>query len=324
MKIGTITLPHGLFLAPMAGFSDFGMRSVCREMGAEYLTGEMVSANAVLYSREKSVALARVREEELPCAVQIFGHDPAIMANAAAWAAAGVGGGVPPTAIDINMGCPVHKIVAAGDGSALMRDPHLAAQIVAAVKAAVSLPVTVKIRAGWDASSINAPEVARALEAAGADVLCVHGRTRSQGYSGGADWSVIRAVKRAVSIPVVGNGDVTDAASALRMKEQTGCDGVMIGRGAVGNPFVFREVVAALEGRECPPPTPEEKYDLAVRQLWLSVEDKGEVTGILESRKHLCGYLSGVRGGSAARVAVNHATTVQEIKEILAAALLKA
>ncbi len=321
MVFSNITLKHGLFLAPLAGFTDYAFRTVARSFGAEYLTSEMVSAKAVCYQDKSTLPLARVRADEPPCAVQIFGHEPEVMARAAARIAAGVDGGVIPTAIDINMGCPVHKIAGSGDGSALMKDPRLAGEIVRTVKAAVPLPVTVKIRAGWDARHINATEVARAVEAAGADMICVHGRTKAQGYSGTADYGVIAAVKEAVSVPVVGNGDVTSATAARRLLDATGCDGIMIGRGAVGNPFLFREIIAMLEGASCPPPTPEEKYETALRQLSLAIADKGETIALLESRKQLSNYLSGIRGGGAYRAALVTATSFDEIAEILHNAL---
>ncbi len=321
MQFSDIQLRHGLFLAPLAGFTDYAFRTIARAYGAEYLTSEMVSAKAVTFKDRNTLPLARVRADELPCAVQIFGHEPAVMAEAAARIAEGVSDGVKPTAIDINMGCPVHKIAGSGDGSALMKDPHLAAEIVRAVKGAVSLPVTVKIRAGWDAHHINAVEVAKHLEDAGADMICVHGRTKTQGYSGSADYRIIADVKRAVSVPVVGNGDVTSAAAAKRMIEETGCDGIMVGRGAVGNPFLFREIIAMLEGRDCPPPTREEKYDTALRQLALAIDDKGETIALLESRKQLSNYISGIRGGAAHRAALVTASSHEEIASILHAAL---
>jgi nifR3 family TIM-barrel protein len=324
MKIGSLELPHGLFLAPMAGYTDYAMRRVCREMGAEYLTGEMVSAKAVCFSDRKTIPLARVRADEVPCAVQLFGHECAVMAEAAAVVARGVDGGVAPCAIDINMGCPVHKIVGSGDGSALMRDPHLAEQIVRAVKDAVKIPVTVKIRAGWDGDSVNAPEVARAVEAGGADMVCVHARTRRQGYSGTADYGVIAAVKRAVKIPVVGNGDVRDALSARRLLDEALCDGIMVGRAAVGNPFVFREIAAMLDGSSAPAPTSEERYETALHQLALAIADKGEATAVLESRKQIGEYFSGYRGGAPARAALNQATSLAQVAAILRSVLFPA
>lgn len=317
MKIGERELTHGLFLAPMAGFTDRAHRTVCREMGAEWLTTEMVSAKALCYQDRKTAPLARVEAWETPCAVQLFGHEPDVMAEAARRIEAGVCGGVIPAAIDINMGCPVHKIVSNGDGSRLMQTPELAGRIVRAVRDAVRLPVTVKIRTGWDADHRNAPELARVLEAAGADLICVHGRTRAQGYSGRADWLTIAAVRAAVRIPVVANGDIRDADSALRAKEITGCDGLAIGRGSVGNPFVFREIAAALDGRVWTPPTPQQRYDTAVRQLDLAVQDKGETVAVLEARRQLGGYLSGIRGATDARIALNGATEVDRIREIL-------
>ncbi len=321
MRFSNIELTHGLFLAPLAGFTDYAFRHVARKMGAEYLTSEMVSAKAVCYTDRNTLPLARVRADEMPCAVQIFGHEPEIMARAAARVAEGVDGGVSPVAIDINMGCPVHKVAGNGDGSALMKDPHLAEQIVRAVREAVSLPVTVKIRAGWDAHHINAAEVARAVEAGGASMICVHGRTKTQAYAGKADYRVIADVKRAVGVPVVGNGDITDAAAARRMLDETGCDGMMIGRGAVGNPFIFREITAMLEGRDIVPPTREEKYETALRQLSLAIADKGETIALLESRKQLSNYLSGIRGGAAHRAALVTATSYNEIADILYTAL---
>lgn len=316
MKLGNVTLSHGLFLGPMAGYTDYAMRRVAREAGAEYLTTEMVSAKAITYADRKTAPIARVGVEELPCAVQLFGHEPDVLAEAARKVASGAYGAV-PTAIDLNMGCPVHKIVSGGDGSALMRDPALAATLVGAVKRAVSLPVTVKMRIGWDPAHVNASEFAKAVEAAGADMICVHGRTRTQGYSGTADLSWIAAVKAAVSVPVVGNGDIRDVPSALRMYRETGCDGIMIGRGAVGNPFLFGQIVCALEGRPYTKPTPEQIWQTAMRQLSLAIADKGEATAVLESRKQIGEYLNGYRCAAVARREINSATSPDALSEIL-------
>ena len=316
MKIGNVTLKHGLFLAPLAGYTDYAMRTVARKAGAEMTVSEMVSSRALCYHDEKTPALARVGEDELPMAVQIFGSEPHFMAEAAKMVAEGMGGGVIPTAIDINMGCPVKKIVSAGDGSALMKDPALVYNIVRSVSLAVSLPVTVKIRAGWDERHKNAVEVAKAAEAGGAALITVHGRTRSQLYSGTADREIIAAVKSAISCPVVGNGDIRTAADAISMMKETGCDGVMIGRGAVGNPFIFREIISALEGEAYTPPSLSERLSVALHQLRLAVTDKGERTGIHEARKQFCEYLRGVRGATVMRVAVNHAESYGEIEAL--------
>ncbi len=317
MQLGDIPIPHGLFLGPMAGYTDYAFRRICRECGAEYLTTEMVSAKAISFSDKKTAPIACVHEGEPPCAVQLFGHEAQVIAEAAKVVAKGMTNGVPPTSIDINMGCPVKKIVGAGDGSALMKTPEIASQIVRAVKEAVSLPVTVKIRLGWDKMSINAPAFARMLEEAGADMICVHGRTRSQGYSGVADWGVIRQVKEVVSVPVVANGDVRDVESAKRILDVTGCDGIMIGRGAVGNPFLFGQIAAALEGKTVVTPTHEERFATAMRHLQYAIEDKGETIAILESRKQLGSYFLGYQGGAPARFALNQATTYEEIEGIL-------
>lgn len=316
LSFGSITLRYGLMLAPLAGYTDRAMRAVCRQHGAEYEVSEMVSSRALCYHDAKTPALARVLPEELPMAVQIFGCEPQFMAEAAAMAAEGMDGGVPPSAIDINMGCPVKKIVGAGDGSALMKDPALAEAIVRAVKSAVSIPVTVKIRAGWDNEHRNAVTVAKAVEAGGADLITVHGRTRAQMYSGEADLSVIAAVKEAVSVPVVGNGDIRSASDFLRMREVTGCDGVMIGRGAVGNPFLFEEIICALEGKEFVPPTVRERIETALLQLRLAIDDKGERVGVAEARKQFCEYLHGVRGATVLRVAVNRENSYAAIEAL--------
>lgn len=322
MQIGSVLFPHGLFLGPMAGYTDFAMRTVCREMGAEGLVTEMVSAKAVVYGDRKTIPLARVSAEECPCAVQLFGHEPEVLAEAARIVAAGVGGGVAPTMIDLNMGCPVHKIVSGGDGSALMRDPALAERIVRTVRDAVKIPVTVKIRLGWDDAHRNAPEVARAAESGGADAVFVHGRTRTQFYAGTADYRGIGEVVRAVSLPVIGNGDVRDAEGCARLLRESGCAGIMVGRGAVGNPFLFRTLAALLSGQPLPPPpTAAEKYAVAKRQLTLAAKEKGESVAVLEARKHLGEYLRGIRGGSAARAEIFRAESAEEMLRILAAAL---
>ena len=316
MRIGNAILKHGLFLAPLAGYTDYAMRTVCRERGAEMVVSEMVSSRALCYHDAKTPALARVGVQELPMAVQIFGCEPSFMAEAAKMVAEGMDGGVIPTAIDINMGCPVKKIVSAGDGSALMKNPSLVYEIVRAVTGAVSLPVTVKIRAGWDEGHKNAVEVAKAAEASGASLIAVHGRTRTQMYSGKADLAIIGEVKACVSVPVVGNGDIRSAADALFMKKETGCDGVMIGRGAVGNPFLFEEIAARFEGREYAPPTLAEKLEAALYQLRLAAQDKGEAVGVRETRKQFCEYLHGVRGATAMRLSVMKAESYGEIEEL--------
>ena len=331
MKIGNIELRHGLFVAPMAGISDKSFRRLCMQMGAEYSVSEMVCAKALVYEQKckksdadafKTGMLAAVMQEDLPMAIQIFGSEPEFIREATAMLVDGSYKGCKsdarPSAIDINMGCPVHKIVSNGEGSALMKNPELAGKIVEAAKSASNgIPVTVKIRAGWDQNSINAVQMAKILESSGADAICVHGRTRSQLYSGHSDNSVIAAVKAAVGVPVIGNGDVTDAESAIKMINETGCDGIMIGRAAIGNPFIFSEVRAALEGSLYTPPSPDEIVRTALLQVRNMIEEKGERIGIAESRKHLCRYLKGFRGSSEARGRVNLALTYEEIEEIL-------
>lgn len=332
MRIGNTEIAHGLFLAPLAGVSDRSFRRMARRFGAEYTVSEMVSAKALCYeqlskrpvtdTRVRTAPLAAVFREEEPMAVQLFGAEPSFVAEAARLLESGEYRGAcgesPPAAIDINMGCPMAKIVGNGEGSALLKDPALAADIVRATVRATSLPVTVKIRAGWDAESINAVEVAKRLEDAGASMICVHGRTRAQMYAPSADWSIIRAVKEAVSVPVVGNGDVFSGEDALRMLRETGCDGVMIARGAQGNPWIFSEVSAALEGRPYTPPTLTERLSIALEHAEDIVREKGERIGIAESRKHMAWYLHGIRGAATARNAVMTATTLDGLRAIFA------
>lgn len=319
LKIGGITLRHGLMLAPMAGFSDRGMRVVCREMGAEYSVTEMVSARAVVYGDKKTLALAAIRADEGPVALQIFGSEPDIMASAAQIMSRAVDlpGCVAPAAIDINMGCPVNKIFSNGEGSALMRSPSLIGKIVGAVKGATNLPVSVKLRLGIDRSAMNAVECAVAAEEAGANLITVHGRTRAEMYSGDADYEAIADVKKSVQIPLVANGDITDAQSALRAIRLTGADGIAVGRGAVGNPFVFAEISAAFEGRDYIAPDISERIDIALRQLSLAVADKGERIAIPESRKQIAAYLSSFRGASKIRARINASDSFSEVRDIL-------
>lgn len=328
IKIGDVELYDGLALAPLAGVSDRAFRRVCRECGADFSVSEMVSAKAMCYEqrsrrveRSPTAALASVRRDELPMAVQLFGSEPEFMAEAARMLEAndyiGCVSDVPPSVIDVNMGCPVRKIVGNGEGSALMRNIPLAADIVRAMTRAVKLPVTVKIRAGWDKDSINAVEMARALEDAGASMICVHARTREQMYEPSADWSVIAAVKAAVSIPVFGNGDIFSAQDAADMIERTECDGVMIARGAMGNPWIFSEILAAREGRAFVPPTVGARFATALGQIEEMITEKGERIGVAEAKKHLAWYCKGISGAASARSQIMQAEGFSELKAII-------
>jgi len=313
LRIGNLQLENPFLLAPLAGITDAPTRRLCREQGAALVCSEMVSGKGLWYKDKNTGKLLQIYEDEKPVAIQIFGHEPDVMAFTAR-ELDGLGNAV----LDINMGCPVPKIVKNGEGSALMKNPDLVYDIVSAVVKNSSKPVTAKIRAGWDDSSINAVEVAHAISAAGASAVAVHGRTREQFYSGQADWSVIARVKRAVNIPVIGNGDVVDGPSALRMMEETGCDFVMVGRGALGNPWIFRELIAAWKGDPQPdPPTTEDKKQMMLRHFKDLMELKGEYAAVREMRKHVGWYLKGVHGAAAFRGAVNQITKADLLEEAI-------
>ncbi len=317
MKIGNLNFRNGLFLAPLAGVTDHPFRRLCVRCGAEYVTTEMISAKAIRYGDLKTWRLGRIYDDERPAAVQLFGSEPEIMAYAASECERRLS----PASVDINMGCPMPKIYNNGDGSALMKNPALCGELVAAVKSAVSVPVTVKIRAGIDAEHINAVDVALECEKNGADCVYVHGRTREQLYSGSSDPTVIAAVKAALKIPVVANGDVTDAASATALLEKTGADGVMVARGAMGNPWIFSEIAAALEHRLYTPPTADERLSLIKEHIAVHIAEKGE-RALPELRKHLSWYIHGLPGSAAARAEINKATTGQELYSLLARVFL--
>ncbi len=317
MKIGNLNFRNGLFLAPLAGVTDHPFRRLCVRCGAEYVTTEMISAKAIRYGDLKTWRLGRIYDDERPAAVQLFGSEPEIMAYAASECERRLS----PASVDINMGCPMSKIYNNGDGSALMKSPALCGELVAAVKSAVSVPVTVKIRAGIDAEHINAVDVALECEKNGADCVYVHGRTREQLYSGSSDPTVIAAVKAALKIPVVANGDVTDAASATALLEKTGADGVMVARGAMGNPWIFSEIAAALEHRPYTPPTADERLSLIKEHIAVHIAEKGE-RALPELRKHLSWYIHGLPGSAAARAEINKATTGQELYSLLARVFL--
>ena len=317
MKIGNTELECGLVLAPMAGFSDRGMRVVSHRLGAELSVTEMVSAKAVVYKDKKTEALARILEDEGPCALQIFGSEPEIMAEAAGTLERGVTGGVPPIAIDINMGCPVNKIFSNGEGSALMKNPDLIYKISSAVSKSISLPLGVKLRLGVDLGSINAVECALAAEEGGASFVTVHGRTRVEMYSGNAHLEEIKKVKNSLHIPLIANGDIVSGESAVRAFEATGADAIMIGRGAIGNPFVFSEIKARLSGKEYTPPTLKERVDTALMQLSVAVLEKGERVAVCEARKQIALYVRAFHGAARVRAEINMATTYSEVESAL-------
>ncbi len=320
--LGKKEYPVGLMLAPMAGFSDRAMRLLAKECGAELSVTEMVSAKAVVYGDKKTVKLARIMADEGDVALQIFGSEPDTMARAADMLSKPLGEGcAAPVAIDINMGCPVNKIFSNGEGSALMRDPDKIYNIVRAVKGAIAIPVTVKIRLGVDREHLNAPECAMAAEAAGASLITVHGRTRVDLYSGTVDRNGIKNVKNSVHIPVIANGDITNGSEALYMLDVTGADGVAVGRGAVGNPFIFREILAAYRGEEYIPPSLSERAECALTQLRLASLDKGEKIAVPEARKQIALYLKGFPGAAAIRAEINMASTYTEVENIIRCAL---
>lgn len=312
MRIGNVEIADNVILAPMAGVTDLPFRLLCKEMGCGLVVTEMVSAKAILYQNRNTESLLRVEPPEQPVALQLFGSDPKIMADMAKRLEER-----DFVLFDINMGCPVPKIVNNGEGSALMKNPLLAGRIVEAMARAVKKPVTVKIRKGFNDESVNAPELAHIIEECGGAAVTVHGRTREQYYSGRADWEIIRQVKERVSIPVIGNGDIWSAKDARHMLESTGCDGVMIGRGARGNPWIFKEVTAYLRsGKILPRPSIEEVRRMILLHARLLVEYKGSYTGIREMRKHFAWYTAGLPNSAAMRAKVNEIETLKELEEL--------
>ncbi len=310
MHIGKVKINGRAILAPMAGVADRAFREVCVSFGAAYVVSEMVSSKGIYYSDKKSKDLMRLSDLERPVGIQLFGDDPDIMAFSAKKAME-----IKPDIIDINMGCPAPKVTSNGCGSALMRNPKLCGEIVKAVKNCIDVPVTVKIRKGWDENSVNAVEIAKICEDCGADAITIHGRTRKQMYLPYADWEIIKSVKEAVNIPVIGNGDITEASDALKMIEKTGCDLVMIGRGALGNPFIFKQINSLLNNNEILEPAGIcEKVEIMLKHVRKICDYKGEKYGMKEARKHVGWYVKGFKGAASLRCEAGKMSTFSDLE----------